>query len=64
MSYGISICTQAPVRRGNLCLPAKPVTAGHGRCATPISRGGSRAAVIKGPANAWRPPITPVLTRR
>jgi len=41
--------------------------AGDGRprslCA-PISWGGSRAAVIKGPANAWRPPITPVLTRR
>ena len=41
--------------------------AGDGRpgslCA-PISWGGSRAAVIKGPANAWQPPITLVLTRR
>ena len=41
--------------------------AGDGRprgCATPISWGGSRAVMIKGPANAWWPPITRVLTRR
>jgi hypothetical protein len=35
-----------------------------GRRVTPISWGGSRAALIKGLANAWRLPITPVLTRR